>query len=70
MLKPISIYSVTREDEDKSFGQLYLSAVDQFDPLPDFEMVDVQAFEKIPNNLTYPLVYPTLIQTVMEFENQ
>lgn len=69
-LKPISIYSVIRENREESFGQLYLSIVDKFDPLTDFEMKEVQIFKDIPDNLTYPLIYPTMIKTVLEYINQ
>jgi len=65
-LTPISIYSVTRENENESFGQLYLAQVDRFGPLPDYEMAEIQTFEEIPLNLTYPLIYPILIQAALD----
>jgi 8-oxo-dGTP diphosphatase len=66
-LIPISIYSVTREKQEESFGQLYLSIVDRFDPLPDSEMSEVKTFKEIPDHLTYPLIYPVLIKKVLEY---
>ncbi|TCZ79284.1 NUDIX domain-containing protein [Paenibacillus albiflavus] len=65
-ITPISIYSVSRENENESFGQLYLAQVDRFGPLPESEMAEIKAFEKVPHNLTYPFIYPILIQAALE----
>lgn len=65
-LIPVSIYSVTHENQQaESFGQLYIATVNRFDPLPDFEMSEVRTFEHIPENLTYPHIYPKLIKASM-----
>ncbi len=64
---PVSIYSVSHvDDKTESFGQLYISMVNKFDQLPDFEMSEIRAFEHIPENLTYPGIYPALIELVTQ----
>ena len=61
-LTPISIYSVKRESE--IFGMLYYAHVDELDQLPKSEIEQVELFEHIPINLTYPLIQPRLLAKV------
>lgn len=66
-LYPICIYSVSREEVPASFGMLYFAAVDRFGPQPHFEMEEIRRFREIPEAVTYPGIYPTLIARVNDY---
>ena len=68
-LTPICIYSVEK-DEDESFGQLFYAEVDELDAILHFEISEINLFDGIPDNLTYPLIQPYLHKKVLEFLNQ
>ncbi|MFL0270097.1 NUDIX domain-containing protein [Candidatus Clostridium radicumherbarum] len=65
-LSPICIYSVDREGVE-SFGQLFYAEVVALEDLPDLEIGEVQLFDDMPDNLTYPLIQPFLFQRTIEF---
>lgn len=65
-LYPICIYSVDRDGEE-SFGQLFYAEVELLGDLPDLEIGEVQLFDDIPENLTYPLIQPFLFKRTLEF---
>lgn len=69
-LFPVSIYSVigkTRVNEtgEESFGMLYYAEIIRFDDIPSSEIEKVVLFSQIPNQLTYPLIQPKLIEKVI-----
>ena len=69
-LFPVSIYSVigkTRVNEtgEESFGMLYYAEIIRFDDIPASEIEKVVLFSQIPNQLTYPLIQPKLIEKVI-----
>lgn len=68
-LTPVCIYSVVREDAERSetFGQLFYSKVETLDNRLQFETGEVKMFSDIPDNLTYPLIQPFLHKRVLEF---
>lgn len=66
-LYPISIYSVISEGVPESFGKLYLAAVQKFGQLPQFEMVEIKSFAEIPEEVTYPMIYPALMAKVKDY---
>jgi 8-oxo-dGTP diphosphatase len=65
-LYPVCIYSVDR-DGVESFGQLFYADVRVLGVLPDLEIGEVQLFDDMPNNLTYPLIQPFLFERTLEF---
>lgn len=67
-LYPICIYSVERDGEE-SFGQLFYAKIKLLGELPDSEIGEVKLFDEIPDNLTYPLIYPSLFKRTKEFLN-
>jgi 8-oxo-dGTP diphosphatase len=69
-LYPICIYSVSREEVPASHGMLYFAAVDKFGPLPEYEMEEIRSFREIPEDVTYPGIYPTLIGRVNDYIKQ
>lgn len=66
---PLAIYTVTMDNAPGSFGKLYFANVDQFAELPPYEMAEIKGFTEIPTELTYPLIYPTLILKVQDYFN-
>ncbi|MNO40730.1 putative 8-oxo-dGTP diphosphatase YtkD [compost metagenome] len=64
---PIAVYTVILNDVHGSFGKLYFAKVEQFAELPPYEMAEIKGFTEIPSDLTYPLIYPTLITKVQDF---
>ncbi len=64
-LTPICIYSVERLD-DESYGQLFYVEISEMGQLPDSEIGEVRLFDKMPNDLTYPLIQPFLYDKVIE----
>ena len=50
------------DSEGSSNGRVYAAIIHQLGQLPPNEMSRIQAFDSLPENLTYPLVTPTLFQ--------
>lgn len=69
-LYPISIYSVVSEEIPENFGKLYLAAVHKFGQLPQYEMEEIKGFTEIPEEVTYPMIYPVLMAKVKDFMKQ
>jgi 8-oxo-dGTP diphosphatase len=67
-LYPVCIYLVDR-DGVESFGQLFYAEVELLGDLPDLEIEEVQLFDGMPDNLTYPLIQPFLFKRTLEFLN-
>ncbi|MDF2608085.1 MAG: hydrolase [Bacillales bacterium] len=65
-LMPICITSVN-VDGHQSFGKLFYSEVYELGELPSSEIEEVQLFESIPENLTYPLIHTILFNKAVEF---
>lgn len=69
-LIPICVYSVTgktrvNETGEESFGMLYFANIKEFSDKLDSEMEKVVLLKELPEELTYPLIQPKLIE---EFE--
>lgn len=67
-ITPICIYSV-ESNKDESFGSLNYAEVYELGELPNYEIAEINLFDKIPENLTYPLIQPYLIKKFEEFKN-
>jgi len=65
-ITPICIYSVLK-DGDESFGQLFYSDITYLGELPNYEISEINLFDTIPKNLTYPLIQPYLFKKAEEF---
>ena len=69
-LTPVCIYCVESDENieyTKSFGQLFYSEVETIDTMLQFEISEIRLFNKIPEDLTYPLIQPVLHRKVLEF---
>ncbi len=63
-INPICDYSVKRENVDKSYGRLFYAEIEELGELPNLEIGEVQLFEHMPENLTYPQIQPVLLNEV------
>lgn len=64
-IKPICIYSViSSEDanETETFGMLYFANIKRFDNELHSEIEKIELFDNLPENWTYPLIQPLLIE--------
>lgn len=74
-IKPICVYSVTgktrvNETGEETFGLLCFAEIMEFSGKLDSEMEKVVLMEKLPENWTYPLIQPKLIEKYMQIEKQ
>lgn len=49
-----------RLSHEYSNGQVFLSEIQEFSPLPDYEMASIHCFSSLPAPLRFPLIYPRL----------
>ncbi len=71
-LHKVCVYSVVNDDilapgTKESYGMLYYAVIKEFGKLPEMEMERVEFFDVVPENLTYPLIQPVLMEKVLEF---
>ena len=74
-IKPICVYSVigkTRVNNtgEETFGMLYFAEITEFAKELHSEMEKVILMDELPENWTYPLIQPKLIEKYMQIENQ
>ena len=62
-LLPICKYSF-EIDGNNIFSIMYKAEITKMENLPNFEMKQVNFFEKIPNNVTYPEIYEEIFKRV------
>lgn len=58
---PVCVYSVLK-DSVETFGMLYYANVTELEGQLHSEIERIELFDKVPNNLTYPLIQPLLLQ--------
>ena len=66
-IEPVCVYSVTGktqvvDDEKETFGMLYSAEIKTFAQELHNEIEQVKLFDELPDNWTYPLIQPLLIQ--------
>lgn len=66
-IEPVCVYSVTGktqvvDDEKETFGMLYSAEIKTFEVELHSEIEQVKLFDELPDNWTYPLIQPLLIQ--------
>lgn len=66
-IKPVCAYSVMNEKEE-TFGMLYFAQIMEFEELPPLEMEKVELFKEMPNQWTYPLIQPLLIEQIKKLK--
>lgn len=70
-VEPVCVYSVTGKNRvndtgEETFGLLCYADVEEFSGTLDSEMEKVVLLEELPDNWTYPLIQPKLIEKVVE----
>ena len=74
-IKPICVYSVTgktrvNDTGEGSFGMLYFAEITEFAKELHSEMEKVILMDELPENWTYPLIQPKLIEKYLQIEKQ
>ena len=74
-IKPICVYSVigkTRVNDtgEETFGMLYFAEINEFAKELHSEMEKVILMDELPENWTYPLIQPKLIEKYKQIEKQ
>lgn len=67
-MKPIFDYSVENE-KDINYGRVFFSEIEKLSDIQGFEIECVDFFDKIPNDLTYPEIYSTLLEKINDYLN-
>lgn len=68
-ITPVCVYSVTDETENKeSFGMLYYAEISSFEKELYSEIESIHLFDNIPEQQTYPLIQPRLIDEIIRRE--
>lgn len=58
-IKPVAVYQVDK------YGMLFFADIKRFEAIPEMsEIAEIQLFENIPQNLTYPQIQPHLYRRV------
>lgn len=60
-IKPVTVYSVIDGDTE-TFGKLYFAEVQEFEKELHSEIELIKLFDDMPENLTYPLIQPKLME--------
>lgn len=66
-LFPVCAYSVAERDQRtmaERYGMLYYADIQTFQKLPESEIEEVLFFFDLPDNWTYPLIQPKLLEKV------
>jgi 8-oxo-dGTP diphosphatase len=62
-IKPIAAYSVEK-DAKITFGMLFFADIQVLGKLPDSEIAEIILLDKLPPDLTYPLIQPILFEFI------
>ena len=68
---PVSVYSVrndtgTLKAPEETFGMLYYADIHRFDELPEYEIEKIIIQEEYPEQWTYPLIQPFLMEKILQ----
>lgn len=74
-IKPLCVYSVTgknsvNETSEESFGLLCFAEIEEFSGKLESEIEKVELMDELPENWTYPLIQPILIERFLQIEKQ
>lgn len=70
-IEPVCVYSVTGKNRvndtgEETFGLLCYADIEEFSGTLDSEMEQVVLLEELPDNCTYPLIQPKLIEKIIK----
>ncbi|WP_010295658.1 NUDIX hydrolase [Clostridium senegalense] len=66
-ISPVCMCSVV-EDENEFLGQLFYAKIDELDEMEKLEVEDIEFFDTLPKNLTYPAVQSFLFKKALNYE--
>jgi 8-oxo-dGTP pyrophosphatase MutT (NUDIX family) len=74
-IKPLCVYSVTgktrvNETGEETFGLLCFAEIMEFSGMLESEIEKVELMDELPENWTYPLIQPKLIEKYLQIERQ
>lgn len=74
-IEPVCVYSVAgknrvNQTDDKMYGLLCFAKINQLDDKIDSEMEKIYLVDKLPNNLTYPLIQPHLFEKAINYPKE
>lgn len=58
-------YSVTMNGKTE-YGQLFRAEIEELGELPQYEVAEVRLVDKLPENLTYPMIQPAMLHKALE----
>lgn len=62
-LKSYKIYSVSTKEEI-SYGEIFIGEIFEIGNLPELEIQEINFFDNLPQNLTYPEIIPIIFNEV------
>ena len=66
-IRPVFDYWAGDESGSAS-GVVFLADIRELRPMPDSEMAEVHAFDKLPENVTYPAITPKIFRALEEMK--
>ena len=63
-LHRVTPYSVREDFGEETYGMLYFAEIHKFDALPAYEIAEIKFLDDLPENMTYPLIQPALLERV------
>ncbi len=67
-LKFLSYYTITKHGKTAG-GYLFFAEVHELSKLPDYEISNIGLFDFLPDEQTYPLIQPVLLDYVQKYIN-
>lgn len=61
-IEPLCVYSVTDDSGEETFGMLYAAEILELEPELHSEIEQVELFDVLPDNWTYPEIQPLLVR--------
>ena len=69
-IKPVCVYAVKKKTKIASYGMLFFSDITELAGLPNMEIECIDFFEQIPQELTYPMIQPKLMEHILSTLNK
>lgn len=67
-IRPVLDYSVKKEDEPKDYGRVFIAEIGEFSDELNYEIIEIEMFDYLPEKLTYPEIQPILLKGVIDNE--
>lgn len=67
-IEHVTVYSVLEENGKETFGKLFFAEITEFEDELHSEIEEIIFSEENPENMTYPLIQPKLLEKVKELK--